>query len=275
MEDETEETTADDLTPLASALSEEAELSVEEQLALIEEEALRKDKKGDSKKSDDETAESEESEETVGTSGDEIPEEFKAAAQKEVDLQLKLQRAETRIQQLEAATGAEEEEEEETEYEYDVGDLDPAFEGIRESLEAMGKFYVTEQKKLERQLGDLTERLNKRDNQYAAQQVKDKYKITDPEEKKIQLWAKENELIYYDQKSLSKVVELYRNNEELVALRAGTKKADKANANPRKRTASQSTVKTDLQEEEGTTFEASWQKAVKKTNRAVASGTLR
>lgn len=273
---QSEEATDDTQPALHSALAEEEELSVEDQLKIVEDEIFNKDKEGDGKQPDDETAESEESEETVGASGDEIPEEFKEAAQKEVDLQLRLQKLEMENEQLRAAaTVADEEDEEETEYEYDVGDLDPALEAMREPLNAMGKLHVTEQKKLEQKVDALIDRLDKRDQQYAAQRVRDQYKISGPEEKAIGAWVKENGLIYHDQKSLSKVVELYRAEQELKAIKAGDKKAGKANANPRKRTANQTTVKQDLNDVGGNTFEDAWERSVQKTNKAVAAGTIR
>jgi len=276
----TVETTETSETPVHSALEDVEEMSLEDQLAIVEDEMVDRDKGEDGKTVvvDDETADSEESEETVeGTSGDEIPEEFRGVVRKEVDMQVRIAQLEaensglkSRYEQSEAV------EDEEDEYDFDVGDLDPSFEGIRESLNAMGTLHITEQKRLEKKVDALIAKQEMQERAAVARHVKTVMGIDDAEESAVLKFADDNGLTIYDQKSLVGSVKLYRQAKELSDMKAKQTKTRKAIANPRtSRSVSKSGSAGSESTVGGNSFEDSWARAVQKTNNRLAKGNLR
>jgi len=264
-------------TSLVSELAEEEDLSLEEQLRIVEEEAVGKDKSEDGK--DDHAAESEDSEETVDASAndDEIPPEFQSAVKQEVSLQMRIQQLEAENAALKQSSSVAESDEDEgdEELDFDIGEIDPAYEDLRETLNGIGKLALGENKQLERKVNAIMEHLENQTRQMTVTQVKAAMQIDDAEEPRIVEWAQENGLRFHDQKTLQNVVKLYRNEQERIALKAEKEKRTRASANPRTTRKSQSSTASNSTESGSRTFEDSWAKGLRTINEKIQRGELR
>ena len=261
------------------ALLSDVDLSIEEQLAIVEDDIVAKDSTADGTEEGKKAAGSEEPDETVGksTAKEGIPSEFRSAVKEEVTLQMRVSQLEAENAELKGGLAEEDadDDDDDDDFDYDVGDIDESLEAMRDPLNRMGKFQIAETRKIARAIEKLTARLDSRDRLMDAQQIKSDLKIEPSEEDAIVEWAQDKGLRYHDRKSLAGVVDMYRTDQELKALKEKQATRRKATANPRTSSSKSTSSTDDDMVETGQTFEDSFEKAVKITNEKIKRGELR
>lgn len=255
----------------------DSEMSLEEQLALVEKKLIDEDNVAGEQTEDDKSTVSEESDETDASKADtESTTAVREQVKEEVTLQMRLARLEAENAELRAQKQSSEKTEDEdidlNEIDFDIGELDEAYDGIREPLNRVGKLLIAENMRLDKEVKGLKDYITKWQQRQDVETVKEKLEIDDSEEKAIADWVEKNGLSFNDRKSLVNVVRLYRNEQELNTLKEEKTKRGKRNSNPPSATRKSTSSRTEPEVRKGKSLEDHFDRNVDKINEELARG---